>query len=217
MLAALLWLAPGSSLADEPVWTEIAREDGVAVSAWSPPDRLLPLLRAVTRIRATPYEIMAVIQDVGRHSEWMHNCSEARLLLRESESVAYFYTRNDLPWPVADRDAVLRSEIVEVTPGRELRTTAASSDGVVVPEVRGVVRMPRLVGSYRLRASGDGITRVEYELDIDPGGRLPGWVAARTTRDLPLYTLRNLRLRVAATRGHYDDWLARWDPARRAD
>jgi hypothetical protein len=189
----------------------------VVVSAWSPPDRPIPLLRGVTRIEATPYEIMAVIQDVERHPEWMHNCSEARLLKRESDGVAYMYTRNDLPWPVADRDAVLRREIVEVTPGRELRTTAVSSDAVALPEVAGVVRMPHLIGSYRLIASGDGITRVEHEIDIDPGGRLPKWVVARTTRDIPLYTLRNLRERVAATRGQYDDWLARWDPARRAD
>ncbi len=77
--------------------------------------------------------------------------------------------------------------------------------------------MPRLRGHYALTALGPKRTRVEYQVDADPGGNLPDWLITRIGRDDPWYTLRDLRERVAETRGEYADFLRRWDPKRAAE
>jgi hypothetical protein len=200
------------ALADE--WREVANQGGVRVYARTEPGRTMPLLRAETTIAASPYELMAVIKDVSGHSEWIHMCAEARLLQRESETVSYVYTRIDVPWPISDRDAVLRSELEVIEPGVEL----LASFRIAAPVERdvaarpGIWRMERLRGHYRLRATGDGQTHVEYAMDMDPGGFVPAWMVARGARDMPLKTLANLRERVRETRGQYQEWLRRWDP-----
>ena len=76
--------------------------------------------------------------------------------------------------------------------GRPLLTAAS-----VRAVARGVVRMPRLVGSYDLRPVEAG-TRVVYTVDSDPGGRLPAWLVKRASKDLPYFTLKNLRERAEA-------------------
>jgi hypothetical protein len=207
-------LSPAFSLALEE-WQPVASEDGIEVSALEVPGRALPKFRGVGIMDANLYEILAVIRDTDQHTRWMHNCSEARLLHRESDTVSYSYNRTNAPWPVSDRDVVVRAEIVVVEPGLEVRVVFRSVGDDLVPPVRGSVRMPHLEGHYKLEALGGGRTRVEYQVDADPGGRLPSWLARRTTRELPLHTLRNLRRRVVETRGRYEAFLKRWDPSRR--
>jgi hypothetical protein len=60
---------------------------------------------------------------------------------------------------------------------------------------RGVVRMPRLIGSYDLTPVEAG-THVVYTVDSDPGGSLPAWLVRQASKDLPYFTLRNLQERV---------------------
>jgi hypothetical protein len=194
-VAALLILGASAGAAEDE-WRDVIDKDGIVVSVLEQPDRVLPLLRGVTVIPAGPTAISDVIRDVARQCEWMHQCKEARILEETPEAV-FIYNRTGLPWPVADRDTVLRTELHVIEPDVEVRAVASSTDQVSVPEVPGVVRMPYLRGEFRLRIQAPGETRVEYRLDIDPGGRIPIWLVKRTSRDIPFYTLRNLRKRVA--------------------
>ena len=76
-------------------------------------------------------------------------------------------------------------------------------------EVEGVVRMPRLRGFYRLRVADRGHTDVVYQVDADPGGSLPKWVARVATREIPQKTHQGMLRQVLATRGQYDEELDR--------
>ncbi len=88
---------------------------------------------------------------------------------------------------------VLRSTRSELE-GGGIRIEFRSTTEENVPEARGVIRMPRLVGSYALHPVEAG-TRVVYTVDSDPGGSLPDWLIRQASKDLPYFTLRNLRER----------------------
>jgi hypothetical protein len=209
---ALLW---GGAPAEATDWEKTASEQGIEVSQRPVPGRGLPEMRAVGDVDANLYRILAVIRDVDRQPEWMYECKEARVLRTESENVSIVYNRTGAPWPVADRYAVVRSEIVVVRPGQEVEVRFRSSDEALPDPPRGTVRMARLVGAYTLRALAPDRTRVDYRVDADPGGLLPAWLVRSTSRDLPLETLLALRRQVARTRGSYESFLDRWDPGRR--
>lgn len=211
-LIALIFGAPSPALGD---WKHLTTKEGIEVSEREVPDRALPMFRAVGMIEANLYEVLAVIGDVENHTRWMSNCVDARLLLRESETVSYTYNRTDAPWPVSDRDVVVRAETIFVERGREVHQRFKSVTSDLMGPVKGVVRMRHLEGHYKLEAAGPDQTRVEYQVDADPGGRLPSWLVRRTSREMPFYTLLNLRRQVAETKGSYEDFLDRRDPARR--
>ncbi len=190
-------------------WTLVTEEDGVEVSQRPVPGRSLPVLRGIGVVDANLFRVLAVIRDVERHTEWVHDCSESRLLGIEGEAVAYAYNRSDAPWPVSDRDVVVRTETLVLEAGIEVEVRFRSVEHDSQDEVDGVVRMPRLRGHYRLRVLEAGRTQVEYQVDADPGGRLPAWLVRRTARDIPLQTLVNLRRQVTKTRGEYTDSVRR--------
>jgi hypothetical protein len=90
----------------------------------------------------------------------------------------------------------------------EIRFTAVTH--VKAPPVKGVVRLESVQGYFRLTALGPNRTRMEYHADVDPGGLVPTWLAKWTTKRVPLDAIRNMRTRVVATRGWYEERIKRW-------
>jgi hypothetical protein len=206
---AALSLLSGIALADEP-YQPLVTQDGVSVFERTSPDRALPELRAQVEIDAGIYEVLAVIADVPNQTTWMHDCSEAKLVRQESETVLLIYNRTASPWPLSDRDVLLRSETTIVEPGQHVTVRFAATTDPEAPPIDGVVRMPHVSGLYDLVALSPTRTRLTYDLDADPGGSIPAWAAVRTARQTPLETMRGLRARVAATQGQYRDFVTRW-------
>jgi len=188
----LLLGVAGPALSERSV---VREEDGIAVEEEMEPGRLLPILTATTTIAAPPELVEAWIGAIHTYVDWMASC-EAAHPIRQEGDVVTSYNLIGSPWPVADRDVVLRSTKTELA-GGGIRVEFRSTTDEDVAVVRGVVRMPRLVGSYELHPV-EGGTRVVYTLDSDPGGNLPAWLVQRASRDLPYYTLRNLRERAEA-------------------
>ena len=191
-ITALLLGFAGPALAERSV---VKEENGITVEEEPAPGRTLPVLTGTTTMAAPPKQIAAWIAAVHTFVDWQHNCEEARRI-RSQDGFAVAYNRIDSPWPVSDRDVVLRSTLSDLE-GGGIRIEFHNTTDADVPEVDGVVRMPRLIGSYDLRPV-EGGTRVVYTLDSDPGGSLPDWLVRRVSKDLPYFTLTNLRERAEA-------------------
>jgi len=151
-----------------------------------------------------------VLSDVPRYKEWNARTRDARELRKVSELEYLVYTRTDIPWPLADRDAVYHST-VHVDRKRKIidvRFHAVSSP--LMGPVKGVVRMTSLRGHYRLTALGPQRTLMDLQVDADPGGWVPKWLAKMGTKSLPLETIQRLRRQVRKTQGWYNDRIRRW-------
>ena len=214
ILAFVAALFAGSVALAEDAWQPLVTQDGVSVRQRTSAGRELPELEASVEIDAGLFEVLAVITDVPRQTQWMHDCVESRLVRREGDDVSLIYNRTDAPWPVSDRDVVLRSETKLLAPLAHVAVRFANVADPAAPAVDGVVRMPRLVGAYDLTWVSPTRTRVSYQLDIDPGGSLPGFAVTRTTRETPLYTLLGLRRQVEVMRGNYTEFVTRWSGRR---
>jgi len=188
---ALCLILAASAAAERRV---IQVEDGITVEEENAAGRAVPIMIASTTIEATPDEVAAWVGAVHTYEDWQHNCEEARLLRRPDGS-SLTYNRIGSPWPVSDRDVVLRTSREPLEAGGlrlEFRSTQA--DEFEVPS--GVVRMRRLIGSYVLTPAEGGGTHIVYTVDSDPGGSLPAWLVRQAADNLPYLTLRNLKARV---------------------
>lgn len=189
-------------------WTRVTEEDGIAVTSRPSEHSPLPVFRGVGRVDAPLIHVLAVISDAERHHEWVHACSASALVAQTSDLTGIVYNRTATPWPVPDRDVVLSSHIEVIDGERDVFVRFTATRHPKRPAKDGVVRITYLRGHYHLWAEDDTHTRVEYQVDSDPGGSLPTWLATRGTREMPLETLRGLRTQVARTRGAYDDHIA---------
>ena len=200
--------------ADEAGWERDTSEAGIVVSTRNENGRGLPVFKGVGIVDANLNEVLAVLDDISRFTEWMASCVGARVVKKISEFERLEYNRTGAPWPVSDRDVVVRSTVEGSAEKKEVWARFQSVSVAGSGPLDGVVRMPKLRGFYHMQAIDDGHTRVTYQVDADPGGMLPDWLVKRTSRRLPIDTIIGLRKQTKKMKGRYEAFLNRYDPAR---
>lgn len=195
-------------------WTHETTQEGIRIFSRAVAGQSLPEFRGVGTVNGSIFEVLAVFDDASRHPEWMASCVQSSVLRYLDGFDRIVYNRTSAPWPVADRDVVVRSRLqVDAEKGQVINVFEAIASRLRSP-VEGVVRIPRLRGFYKLNAIEGDRTRIVYQVYADPGGMIPTAVAKRASVRLPLQTILGLRKQVKRTRGEYDAFVARYDPRR---
>jgi len=207
--SATVALAAGRAAAGES-WQRTGEEDGVLLETRDVAGAAMPEFRGTTTIPADLYDIAAVLDDLDRYCDWQKRCVKARELARAGELDRHFYTRTGAPWPLHDRDAVLRGRTTGLAEGADVWVRFESVADPRWPPVDGVVRMPLTRGHWRLVRIDGARTRVEFQVQVDPGGIVPAWAARLSARQVPRDTLAGLRRHVPRMIGKYAPFLARW-------
>ena len=179
-------------------WEFLTESKGVKVWKKDVPGLEFPGFRGRTTINASIERILEVMMDSSKHADWMYRCKESRILKEISDTEAVIYTRVDAPWPVWDRDAVMRTTMRYNADRTSLvmKFRHAKNPEKYKKTPEGVIRMPRLAGRYQLDQVGPNKTTILYEAVSDIGGSIPTWIANLGSRDLPAITLSRLRDRV---------------------
>ncbi len=179
-------------------------KSGAGVKAWmrDVPGSPIAMIRARTRIAATPLEVLAVINDVNKSCTWAGRCLEARVLRRHGPETR-MYSRRQAPWPISDRDFELIAITRAVDGERLLRIDFNNVRCAQTPLPDGVVRMSLMRGHYQLKQAPGGATDVELQIEADPGGWLPKWIVRWTAKNGPFASLSGLRKRVPKVRHRY--------------
>jgi hypothetical protein len=177
-------------------WQHVDEDDGIQLWEHQIPGQLIPGFRGQVHIDVGLAPIISAIEDYRAHPKWMHRCAESTVLKQLNELESVMYNRTDSPWPVADRDVVVRTR-KDVSPdGNTVLMSFKNVSDPLKPQVKGVVRLPKLIGHYKLTRVGPNKTLVEYQVEADPGGSLPDWIVERVAKDMPYQTLSHLRDRV---------------------
>jgi hypothetical protein len=193
-------------------WEPLFEEGGL--TAWQKPipGYDLPLYRASGVLDEDMYEILAVLNDFSRHREWMVFLTETRVVWRPDDFNLIAYVYFDAPWPVWDRDGVMRVTIDLDREREEVTMRFTRIDLAQEPPREGVIRVPRGEMGARLRNLGGGRTEVEAQMSIDMGGDVPRWLVRWFSRRVPLKMVQRIRAQVKKTRGQYADFIRKYDP-----
>ena len=180
-------------------WSIIRKEAGITIMWNKVPHKEVPVFQGQTQVPYSMWEVLATLHDIEKMPDWSHRCVAAKTIKKNSEKSYVVYHRTDAPWPFLDRDVVLEV-IVDVAKSRKeviVRFQDITHEDYPVSEK--LVRMPSLSGHYRVVKLGEYKSLVEYRVDADPGGGLPNWVKRMIGDDLPYFTLKMLRERIAIT------------------
>ncbi|MEW5736576.1 MAG: START domain-containing protein [Thermodesulfobacteriota bacterium] len=141
-----------------------------------------------------PMEVLGeVIVDVPRYPNWMADVSEARVVQDIDRHTKVIYCRLKLPWPISDRDFVIRNQtVIDLETARCIINFAAVDDRSVAPAKK-CVRMTDLTGSYKLEYLGADKTLVTFTQKAHPGGNTPPAMANVQSQHYPYKDIKGLR------------------------
>jgi uncharacterized protein YndB with AHSA1/START domain len=110
--------------------------------------------------------VSAVLLDLDGFQRWFPALRDWRVLSRGKE-IAVVYGRQELPWPLRDRDYVVEYQW-RATLNTEFILKAVARPGADPPPRSGVLRLEEMTTEWRLIARGDETTaRYSYRGPVD--------------------------------------------------
>jgi len=128
-------------------------------------------------------ELVKFLCDYDNYPNWVPRCREAKVLARisDTEFIAYMIFKS--PWPVADRDCVLRVRI-QRDPATGAITINETSEPHYVTRRSNVIRIEQMFSLWRIVPQSDGLM-VTNENSTNPGGSIPDWLTNTQSVDNP--------------------------------
>lgn len=166
-------------------------KNGVAVYTRKIEGSSLKEFKGVTTIKTSLMSLVVLMDDTEAYTQWLHECTQAKLLNKINLKERVSYTVIHAPWPVSDRDTVTYSKIVQ-DPKSKIVTIYLKGVPGQYPVQSGKVRVPSLKGFWQFIPNKNGYTTVVYQLHSEPGGSLPDALANSTVVDIPYNTLLNM-------------------------
>jgi hypothetical protein len=199
----------GLCLAQSGAWRVIDRERGITITARDEPGRELPTFRGQGNIRGDVLSVLAVVADAEGAAQWAKGADRVQLVRALGPRTHLIYTYTDTPWPVSDRDMIMKRTIEVAKPGQEFWVRLVCAPKVRKP-VDGVIRVTDCVSHFHLKRVDDKTTYVEYQVNLDPGGRLPDWLIRWASKKIPFETLVDLEKQVGRSKGKYEAFVREW-------
>ena len=190
-LFALLLCHPASASSATEDWKLDKQENGIDVYTRPVPDSGIKEFRGIANVDVSVDAIVALLRDSDRFKTWFPNTPESKLIEREGD-VSYQYSVMGTPWPMDDRDNVLRSVLTrdEETGVVDIVVTAAPD---YYPTQKGRHRVRKADGTRHLEPIGPEKTRVTFTMHLEPGGGIPQWMINTRIVATPFEALTNLR------------------------
>jgi len=166
--AAALAFAVPAQASDAP-WTLEREDGGIALYSRAVADSPYLAVKVIARIDAPADKVAGLLGDGNGCSAWRAMCKSSEVIEAVSDSERLVYLVLDLPWPVSDRDLVVRSIAQVDTQAKSLHVTLESAPDAL--PVKEYVRA-QSSGEYALKAIGDGASEFTYIQHTDIGGDL---------------------------------------------
>ena len=120
---------------------------------------------------------------------------ESYIVKSVSEKELFYYFASDAPWPLKDRDLVIRMQISQDSTSGIVRIETNSVNGFV-SERENFVRIKNMSGLWVLTPLKSGFVKMEYFLTMELGGIVPDWLINYAMSYGPINTVTSLKKRV---------------------
>ena len=170
-------------------------QDNIKVYSCKTADSKFKAVRAEFILNASIDDYSAIVLDVDRYKEWHYRAVNPRILDKIDDTELIYYTQISAPWPVSNRDLILRLKL-DFNSITKVLTVTLESESDYLPTVNNVVRIPKSYSKMTLSPIGNSMLKADYFIQVDPGGQIPAWVVNLVSTQAPYETFKNLIERV---------------------
>lgn len=176
-------------------WILERDKNGVQVYSKPVAGSNLNAVRGVTTVQSSMNRLVTILRDPELRPRWDKLCGESYLYESISANEELVYVHSNMPWPVSDRDMLLRT-VWEQDPTTLVVTMTGSGTQSILPEKPGRVRVIQANQDFILTPMGNGVVEVSSYIHLDPAGPLPAWLINSLSVESPYDALNRLKVLV---------------------
>lgn len=191
-LLVALFLAAGTQAAENP-WRLVKDKNGIKVYMRHTDESSIKTFRGVAAFNVQdPSSLIALFNDYAAMPRWAQFISSATEINRKSPLDRNLRFTTSLPWPLSDREALVHAIVKQDPSTYDVYITLENAPHLLPPDPE-LVRFPWFRGRFDFRVLAPNRVEATYEVEIDPGGYIPAWMANILAQDAPYFTLDKLR------------------------
>ena len=176
-------------------WELLNTDNNIEVARKTMPGSALFAFRGEADL-ALPIGVLVTTLLVDEYGpEWVDLMNKSVMVSEESPEIKVVHQEYDMPWPVSDRDFVMRQVSMFDEESRVYTLKFESVEDASMPIQDCCVRARAFRTFWRLQSQGNGTTHVEVEVFTDPKGYLPSWLVNLIQQDWPSNTIMGLERR----------------------
>jgi hypothetical protein len=172
-------------------WKPEKEKNGISVYLSDVKGSSFKAVKVECTFTGTYTKLIAVLTNTSRFSEWIFHNKTSRLLKKNSTHDLVYYSETRMPWPLSNRDVIIRMRINTSNLPRSL-SIQGNNEVDIIPVIPGRVRVPHYKANWIVTMPTANSLRISYILEIDPGGSIPAWVANSYADKGPFETFSNL-------------------------
>lgn len=136
-------------------------------------------------------KLIAFLTDVENMDTWVYNAKNLKLMKSYSPMDFIYYMETTLPWPVIDRYALIHFKFnCDSLP--KFMTITGIGEPYPIPFETDYLRLDYISATWMVTMPAENTLHIEYILEIDPGGGMPGWIGNMFIVKGPFETFNNL-------------------------
>jgi hypothetical protein len=143
-------------------------------------------------VKSTLAGVSKIFNDIPSYTQWVYNCTEAKVIKRISSFEFYTYSVYSLPWPADNRDEISHSVQTQDALSKAI-TIKINGEKTFIPENEGMVRVESIHGITMITPLKDGDVQIIYQLHMNPGGELPPFLVNLFLIDAPFNSFVNFK------------------------
>lgn len=175
------------------------QKDGIKVYTCKRPNSNLNAVQAYFEVEATLEQYASLVLNVEDYKYWNFATTNPKVLEKINEEELIYYTEVSAPWPVTDRFVVLHLTVREDPESNHLFVLLRNVPEKL-PSKEGFVRVQEYNSILEITPLSAGKLKVDFYLEVDPGGAIPAWAINLISTKFPITTFSNLKKRLAQLR-----------------
>lgn len=183
------------SMSGENVWMLKKEKDGITVSSRQSALSKFNDLKIEMDLPGTLSQLSSILLDVEKYPQWAYATKSCVAIKKIGDNEVIYYSEIEAPWPASNRDYYAD---MKVTFNADSQSVNVVSTGMkdYRPEKDKLVRIPMSKAVWKIYAETNKVIHLQYILQVDPGGSIPGWILNMFATKGPMETFRNLRERM---------------------
>lgn len=180
------------NIAAQRVWTLKKDADSVKVYTSHTEESAFKSIKAIFTVNTTMSQLASMVWNVDGYDQWQYNTIVCKVLKKINDREMIYYAEIEAPWPVSNRDMVVRLKITQ-DENTKVMTIDTVSEPTFIPDEEDLVRVPMSKAQWIVTPLGKNKLKVEYTILIDPGGSVPAWMVNMVCVDAPYQSFTKLR------------------------
>lgn len=176
-------------------WDLRTEKDGIKVYTRPFENSKIKEVKVECSVQATLSQMVAVLLDIKSSPEWIYHTKSCTLIKQVSPSELYYYSEISLPWPAENRDFVAHLSVSQNQHNKVVTVDGPAVPGFV-PHKDGIVRISSSSGKWVISPAGKNEIKIEYTLQVDPGGAIPAWLVNMFAAEGPTQIFTKLKLQI---------------------